>query len=375
MEITKQVKLDISHMPTISVCMIVKNEEKNLENLLPILYKSADEIIIVDTGSNDETIKKAMEYTTNVYNYIWENSFAKARNESLKYATKDYVLWLDADDVITKQDIAKLRFHLMKNPNTAVFVNLVDKKLKVEHRARQLRVFPNHQGIEFRKRVHEQVSFSIEEKGIQYSNSDICIFHFGYSSKELAKEKSERNLMLLFYELGEDSEDFFTNLEIGKTYLGLGMLKDAMMFTEKCIRLVEEDTKKSINREHAFLPFYTYFTICHSENKFKEAFTVLERNKERFSDNPLYKLAMGELYFRFKKYEEAYEELSILDGGKIPVGIVPVNQNVIRMLSNLYMLSSLYIGDLDTAESCIKRFINDPDFKIKRRGDMFDGVS
>jgi glycosyltransferase involved in cell wall biosynthesis len=363
MEITKQVSINNSTLPSISVCMIVRDEEDNLNRLLPILYKSVDEIIIVDTGSVDNTMEVAKKYTDNVYSFEWVDDFSKARNESLKYATKDYILWLDADDMIARQDIAKLRFHLMKYPNTAVFVNLIDKRNNIEHVAKQLRVFPNV-GIEFRRRVHEQASFSVEEKGIQYSYLDINILHLGYSSKDFLVSKSVRNLKLLFFELGENEKDYFTNLNIAKTYLSLGKIEDARMFIKKCIGIVEED--KVDNREHAFLCFYTYFSICYKEGKLKEVFDLFEKNRPRFFDIPLYKLIRGELLFRFKKYEEAYMELSILSKG-VPLGVIPINKNLIRMLNNLYMLSSLHIGDLDSAESCIRRFIHDPEFTIKRR--------
>lgn len=95
-------------MFTISVCMIVKNEELVLGRILKCVEKFANEIIIVDTGSNDNTIKIAKRYTNKIFNFKWCNDFSKARNFAFSKATKDYIMWLDADDIITQKNINKI---------------------------------------------------------------------------------------------------------------------------------------------------------------------------------------------------------------------------------------------------------------------------
>ena len=95
-------------MKTLSVCMIVKNEEQTLDRILSKVVLFADEIIVVDTGSQDNTINIAKKYTSNVYSYMWQNDFSKARNESFRYATKDYIMWLDADDYIDTKNAFRL---------------------------------------------------------------------------------------------------------------------------------------------------------------------------------------------------------------------------------------------------------------------------
>ena len=95
-------------MKTISLCMIVKNEEAILDRCLSSIKGIVDEIIIVDTGSNDNTKKIAYKYTDKVFDFEWVQDFSKARNFSFSKATKDYIMWLDADDVILKEDYIKL---------------------------------------------------------------------------------------------------------------------------------------------------------------------------------------------------------------------------------------------------------------------------
>ena len=92
----------------LSLCMIVRNEEVNLAKCLESVKAAVDEIIILDTGSTDRTKEIAARYTPNVYDYIWQNDFAAARNASMERATKDFILWLDADDVIDAPQLKKL---------------------------------------------------------------------------------------------------------------------------------------------------------------------------------------------------------------------------------------------------------------------------
>lgn len=96
-------------MATLSLCVICKNEEKNIENLLKSVEGTLfDEIVIVDTGSTDKTVEIAKKYTKNVYFFEWINDFSAARNYSFSKATKDYILWLDSDDVLLSPDYKKL---------------------------------------------------------------------------------------------------------------------------------------------------------------------------------------------------------------------------------------------------------------------------
>lgn len=96
-------------MGKISLCMIVKNEENYIENCLKSIYDIVDEIIIVDTGSNDETKNICKKYTNNIYDFEWVNDFSAARNFSFSKATCEYIMWLDADDILKEDDRNKLK--------------------------------------------------------------------------------------------------------------------------------------------------------------------------------------------------------------------------------------------------------------------------
>ena len=103
-------------MSTISLCMIVKNEELTLARCLNSCKKLFDEIIIVDTGSHDKTIQTykqvvkqiARKYTNQIYDFKWQNDFSLARNYAFSKATSEYIMWLDADDVVPKNSLKEL---------------------------------------------------------------------------------------------------------------------------------------------------------------------------------------------------------------------------------------------------------------------------
>ena len=99
-------------MVTISVCMIVKNEEKTLRRCLDSLKGLADEIVIADTGSTDATKEIAQQYTNLVYDFRWTDDFSEARNFVFSRATKEYIYSADADEVLSPEN--RERFRILK---------------------------------------------------------------------------------------------------------------------------------------------------------------------------------------------------------------------------------------------------------------------
>ncbi|KGA97303.1 beta 1,4 glucosyltransferase [Alkalihalobacillus alcalophilus ATCC 27647 = CGMCC 1.3604] len=177
-------------MVTISLCMIVKNEEEVLARGLDTVKDIVDEINIVDTGSTDRTVEIAKQYTDRVFFYEWTGNFAAARNESFKYATKDYILYLDADDVLLKEDQKKLK-ELKKTLNLSVdsvsmFYNAgMDQYGNVTLRYRRNRLVKRENNFKWEGDVHNYLN--VYGKII---NSDVAITH-----KKL-KHSVSRNLSI-----------------------------------------------------------------------------------------------------------------------------------------------------------------------------------
>lgn len=150
-------------MITISLCMIVKNEEQVLGRILEQMSDIADEIIIVDTGSTDSTKEIASQYTSLVFDFPWIQDFSAARNFACSKASMDYWLWLDADDVIQPEQQQKL-LNLKKTlpPATDVvmmkYLTGFDDKNQVTFSYYRERLIKNHRGFVWTGKVHEAVT-------------------------------------------------------------------------------------------------------------------------------------------------------------------------------------------------------------------------
>lgn len=164
-------------MITISLCMIVKNEEQVLARCLDSVADLVDEINIVDTGSTDKTIEIAGRYTDRVFHFKWINDFAAARNESFKYATQEYIFYMDADDVLLNEDREKFK-HLKETldpsiDSVAMYYNAgIDEYGNVTLRFRRNRLVKRTRNFQWRGKCHNY----LDVKGM-IINSDIAITH------------------------------------------------------------------------------------------------------------------------------------------------------------------------------------------------------
>ena len=148
-------------MKTISVCLIVKNEERVLARCLECVDKFADEIIIVDTGSVDKTEEIAKKYTDKVYDFTWTGNFSDARNFSFSKATKDYIMWLDADDYISPNNITKILKLKAQPTDTHVFMLkyvMKDKSGNTTLEFFRERILKNRCGFTWHGFVHEVIT-------------------------------------------------------------------------------------------------------------------------------------------------------------------------------------------------------------------------
>ncbi|WP_284644780.1 glycosyltransferase family 2 protein [Paenibacillus silviterrae] len=178
-------------MATISLCMIVKNEEAILDRCLSSVEGIVDEIIIVDTGSTDGTVDLAQKYTKQVYHFDWIDDFSAARNFSFGLATMDYILWLDADDIIAAPNHSKL-LDLKHQLSADVDSILMDYELahdeygQVTTKLKRNRIVKRAKGFIWRGAVHEY----LEVHG-NIMQSDVAVMH-----KSTKTHKSTRNLRI-----------------------------------------------------------------------------------------------------------------------------------------------------------------------------------
>lgn len=199
--------------PSLSACMIVKNEEKFLAQCLKSIKDAVDEIIIVDTGSTDRTVEIAQSFGAKVYHHPWRNSFSEARNHSLIYATCDWILQIDADEALEQRDIPLLHKLIQTDSYNAVYVAIYSELPGGQSKHYYTRVFrrgkARYEGI-----VHNQLVLNGNAMP-----SEIKFYHYGYNlSNEEMKNKYKRTGDLLRKQLAEDPNNIFALANLVRNY-------------------------------------------------------------------------------------------------------------------------------------------------------------
>jgi len=214
--------MDNKNRQTLSICMIVKNEEEFIEGALESVQDIADQIVILDTGSTDGTIKIAKKYDTEIHYFEWQDDFSAARNESIKYAEEDWILWIDADERLVDKSKNKLR-KLLKPEEKPVIYKVNIKNYQEAGNSFYLsdahRLFNNNQGIYFTGIIHEQLSPSVKKLNGEERESDIILEHYGYSlEQERAQEKNQRNKKLLNKMIEEHPKNSYAHFTLAQYY-------------------------------------------------------------------------------------------------------------------------------------------------------------
>lgn len=391
----------------LSIAMIVKNEEKNLGRTLDALMKLKGkldfEIVIVDTGSTDSTISIAKHYTDRVYYHKWNNDFAVMRNISIKYCTGEWLLILDADEVLDNpEELIKFFESDYKKFNCAVikFINYVDKKKGTYVLSGMCRLFKNLPEFCYKGNVHEQPML-IKPLG----NTKITIHHYGYVSTdyELMNYKYQRNIELLLNDLETGKDPIYTNYQLAQSYSMANQKEKALAAIKKAYILVKKEnlykgkiyvlhlyakklfetlefeksieiSKKSLDYTEAKLDFYYIIAISLEEmNRINEAEEYFEKyllfHKKQTENGYIQDLVISEFSFALKdemlkeyvlclyqgkKYEDVYKYcLEISDESKK------------NSLEQVYLNSLVKLEKYDEFKEYLKRHhMNDGEIQI-----------
>lgn len=318
----------------ISVCMIVKDEERNLPRCLMSLRPLAREVIVVDTGSTDRTREVAAAFGARVFEQPWTDDFSAARNASLEKAAGDWILVVDADEVIAPQDLPAVREMTGKRGPKAAWAfttrNYVvrmsmkgwtanDGEYEREEAgtgwspSRKVRLFPNHRRIRFENRVHELVEPSLNRIHIPIKESPVPIHHYGKLDRERTDVK-------------------------GGAYYDLG--------------------KKKIEERGESLTSLRELAIQAQELKrYDEALELWQRVIRLKPDQAPNYLGLCSLFLEMERFDEA------LAASKTAMEIDPS----MREVAYNYALCELYAGDAGRAAEVLKAFVRrDPDYPLAR---------
>ncbi len=244
----------------VSLCIIVKNEEANIGACLGSAADLCDEVIVLDTGSTDNTCRIARDKGAKVFDFPWIDHFAAARNACLEHATGDWIFWLDADDRLDEGNRVKLRQLLAALPagNVACSMKcrcLPDPLTRTATTVDHIRLFRNHPRIRWRYRVHEQILGAVRESGSEVLWADVVIQHTGYTDTALRRHKLARDLRLLEMERHDQPHDPFTLFNLGASYAELGRYEEALP-------LLQESLDRSHPRDSIVRKLYALICNC-----------------------------------------------------------------------------------------------------------------
>jgi glycosyltransferase involved in cell wall biosynthesis len=282
--------------------MIVKNEEKYLRDCLTSVFGIVDDIVIVDTGSTDNTIEIAKEFGARIFHFPWINDFAAARNFALDQTDKGWILYLDADEKLSPSSVKELNKITSSFPSKAYLCNVISIAEKDTPSTVMMypRLFPARKAVRFVGKVHEQIEDSIHRNKIPLLVSKVNITHIGYNiPKEELKLKAERNLQLLFEEYKTNPSGYIS-FQIAQTY---GVLNDP-----KSEKYFGEAIEKGLDRNEYKSIAYRFMAIKNAERtNIKKAEELILLSLLADKNQPLTLIGAANIYLILKNYGKASE--------------------------------------------------------------------
>lgn len=291
----------------LSVCIIVRNQQKELEVCLNSLKSLQAEIVVVDTGSTDQSKQIARHYTDCFYEFAWCDDFAKAKNFAIEKATNEMVLVLDSDEYIESFDAKQLQELISLKKNMVGRIRR--RNLLFKDGIQQIneefinRVF-SKKIFAYKGKIHEQVVLRGKDSSMDYQTYEVplTINHTGYlGNKEQLKEKANRNLNLLLLELQEHGEDPYILYQIGKSY---ALLKEAKTACSYYARALSFDLNPGLEYVIDMVESYGYNLL--DAHRYKDALSF-EQIFDTFCGTADFVLLMGFIYMNNEMFTQAVE--------------------------------------------------------------------
>lgn len=260
---------------TISLCMIVRDEALYLEKCLETVHSFVSEIIIVDTGSCDQTMSIAKKWTNKVFSFSWNDDFSAARNYAIRQATSDWILVLDADELLAPKDCKKIQ-ELVKNTKASAYFFTQkeytnDTSLTGFHYSynegflgyvlvtHAIRLFRHLPFLHFHWKIHESILPSLEKNNIIPLDSNIFIHHYKQKKdKTTQQEKLQKYLRIGELQCQETPNKAKPWYELGLIYYAMKKYQEAATAFERVQAILPDDTRSlfKLGRTYAKLSLY-----------------------------------------------------------------------------------------------------------------------
>lgn len=291
--------------PYISLCMIVKNEEKVIERCLLSIAHLVDEVIIVDTGSTDRTKEIVAQYTSNIYDFEWINDFSAARNFAAEKASGEWIVVLDADEYVDEENFNEFISELKADNNRydsyyAKILNFTGSFGESLIQNFHDRIYKNNGEIRYYRKIHEQFK-NIDGRPLKTKNSNLLIFHSGYLNNTVAeKNKNERNKDLLDIEIEMGNNNAFDYFNLGNEYSSLGDYGKAL---DAYLQAYKH--KKDFRLAWVSTTLIQIVLCLINLKRFNDALQVIQDAESIYTNSPEFPYLKGEVYLQKGQIEDA----------------------------------------------------------------------
>jgi glycosyltransferase involved in cell wall biosynthesis len=291
--------------PVISACMIVKDEGEYLPQCLSSIKDVVNEIIVVDTGSCDNTIEIAQSFGAKVFSWLWEDNFSIPRNVSLEHALGEWILMLDADEQLEQESRAEIR-ELTESRDVLGYRVLIQLHPEWTE-MRSVRLFRNIPSLRFGGVYHEELQ-TTEDMRSKFIDTTIKVIHKPFSLEDFDR-KYERNIRMLKKHISLYPNSIYQMLDLTRIYLETNTLLEAEKLLSRVYQKINE--KGLAERE------YKFYLINYYMYNLKLLFKVNADSKIKLSlcENallvsplcPLFLFEAAQLLYKLKSYEQAMD--------------------------------------------------------------------
>ncbi|HEY1716973.1 MAG TPA: glycosyltransferase [Verrucomicrobiae bacterium] len=351
---------------SLSVCLIVKNEEKFLAQCLKSVRAVAQQIIVVDTGSTDRTLEIAKEFGAEIYSHAWNDDFSAARNAALEHATGDWILILDADEELPEADHEKLRAD-MKNPDVIAYrLPLVNRGQEAEGKSFVPRLFRNAPGVYYFGRIHEQVFPSLLARGKSWGLptrfGSAQLSHHGYT-KEMVRDRNkiERNLKLLRQAIAENPTDANLMMNFGLELVRSDDLAGGVAKYREAFELMSAQATDETAPELREVLLTQFTCQLYKIRAHEEVVRVLNSSlAKKCGLTASLHFALGLSQFELKNYGEAAEQMWQCLAKRKQPGLSPINTDILTIApEHCLALSLAKLDDAAGAEKSFQKILGD----------------
>jgi glycosyltransferase involved in cell wall biosynthesis len=339
--------------PTLALAMIVRDEAHNLEQWLPQARPFLDELVVVDTGSRDDTVALLRELDASVYEYAWEDNFSRSRNRGLEHVTADWILVLDADENVSQEDWEHILELIQHNDVLAYSIQVKNYHAVDDLTSFDLmtsyRLFRNGHGIRYEGAVHNQLAGAIEraagESGLRIEAAPIVVHHYGYAlGPEAMRAKRERIYSMVRHAVEEHPGDSFYLFHMLSICHAMGRYQEARKIVAELPfeTLRPELRVKALAKAAQVSLFFDAFDVANAY--VRDALT-------ESPELPFLHHLESQILYQMGRYSDgiraAYRAIDAAQKG--PTGGESIFLSLDQLLANLAM-GYLLSGDLKSAE-------------------------